>query len=614
MAAKVTVRELVTKLTIGGDAGDKLAKFGLKMEGIKAGLGILVGTFKLATAATLGLVDAVTAQNDVIAKTSRTLAITAKEYQRLTFSADRSGIAMKTMERAVLMLNKGMAESGTSSGKKFDDSLSRLHLTMKELAGLNTEERIGRIGEALQRVTDETQRTNIAQRIFGERAGPRLANLLMEGEGGIKRLGDEAERLGLVLDGEALAASEAFQDSMTNMRAVLTGVKNSIGVSLIPIVERAVKKFTQWLLLNRKFITSKFEKGVKFLTKAFSGLVKDLDKVVNSFGDLADLSVTIIRMFIEMADAVGGVKNAVKLLTVAWGTYRVAALAATVGLSLTPLGLLSIALLGIAAAFTSIETKADRARHARKRFDSLGGVDEEDESDPKAVARDAAALVKLVQSGRGISGRLRGRLVTGSRLQIADTLDRAGGLIRQSSRQKAAARLPIAGKSGVRAVISKSKRAKIARIGAGELSLLKEIEAEINFARRDINESREEDPNVALISGLSRPDVDSGGLSGKLGASGKPEKESLSDLLANAIKSGQLPESAALLASTQPPIIIGPIINNSVTVEVDAPLNFEGIQGENATEFVDRVGEVFEDLFGRKMLEAIDELRPQLAR
>jgi hypothetical protein len=605
----ITVRELVTKLTIGGNASDKLAKFGLAVNGVKAGLDIMVGAVKAASAATLGLVDDVTKVGDEIAKTSRKAGVSAKEFQRLGFSAERSGASMRSLRKGLQNIERNLRDASLAAGKGkstgFSLALNEVGLRLKDLEGLDAEGKLGLIGDALSSVADQGRKVALSQKLIGERSGPELASLLAEGTSGIKALGDEAERLGLVMDDDALGASEAFQDSMTNLKSVIQGIKTTIGVALIPIVKRSVDGFRDWLLANREFIKLNFEKFVRKLSKAIASLLKHSDRIVATFEDLVRVGDSVLSFFMELTKAVGGVGNALTIAGAAWGTYRTLAMAATLGFSLTPIGMLATALLAVGAAFLVIETNAEKARLARFRFESGDGAAEEKPVNEEEVERDANEIARRIRSGRRLGVFVKSRLVETSREQVGKTFNRAEHLIKQGR-----GRLKVGG----------SMRRVSGRGGQpGELDLLNEFVAQVRKERESDRVARENSfkspPSGDVFDELGiklSPDVPSF-KPFKEDDSAKKEKDSLSDLLAAAIKSGSLPESAALLASSQPPIII-PITNNNVEVNVDATSSFEGVPGENAAAFAERAESSFKELWTEAMRSTIGQIRPQLAR
>ncbi len=619
MAAKITVRELITKLTIGGNAGDKLAKFGLQMNGIKAGLGLMVGVMKLASKATIGLVDDITKIGDGIAKMAGQTGVAAKALQRLSFTADRSGASMRGLRKGLQNIQKNLRDAEIAAGKGkgtgFTAALAEIGLRFKDLQDLSPEKQLGLLGDALNSVTDKGRRMALSQKLLGERSGPNLAQLLAEGTEGIKKLGDEAERLGLVMGDKALKASEAFQDRMTDLRAVLKGLKTTIGVALIPIVEKAVKKFTEWLLLNRKFITGKFEKGVKFLTKAFAGLVDNLDGIVDAFGDMADLSMEVLDFFRSLADAVGGLDRLIVLAAAAWGTYRIAMLAATVGLSLTPLGLAATALGLIAAGFLLISKNARMARIENVKFNK--GRLEDEPVDEDAVRMDAAAVADSLLNQRRLDPFTRARLEETSKQQLAQTMKRAkdilddpGKVIDRSGRSATSNFMGL-DTSGVRTSGRRTRTTKTAKALLPQLGKTIDLERFLISERTRFAEENEGRRATSVDGGAGRSfrPVRGGG-AGKADA---PADKSFEELMADAIRSGQLPEAAALLTSTQPPIIITNT-NINIQMDVDASMEFEGIAGESDGDLLERIREVATDVLGTEVRSAMDQLKPQLAR
>ncbi len=616
MAAKITVRELVTKLTIGGNAGDRLAKFGLQMNGIKAGLGIMVGVMKIASKATLGLVDDVTKMGDSIAKTAGQTGVAAKSLQRLSFTADRSGASMRGLRKGLQNIQKNLRDAEIAAGKGkgtgFTAALAEIGLGFKELQNLSPEKQLGLLGDALNSVADKGRRLALSQKLLGERSGPNLAQLLAEGTEGIKKLGDEAERLGLVMGGKALKASEAFVDRMTDLRAVLKGLKTTIGVALIPIVEKSVIKFTKWLLLNREFITGKFEKGVKFLTEAFAGLMDNLDEIVEAFGDMANLSMEVLDFFRKLADAVGGLDRLIVLAAAAWGTYRIAMIAATVGLSLTPLGLAATALGLIAAGFLLISKNARIARIEQVKF-NRGRLEDEPTNDEE-VRQDAAAVAESLLNQRRLDPFTRARLEETSSQQLAQTMARAKDILddpgRVTDKSGRSATSSFLGTGGIETSGRRTRTVKTAK------TLLPQLIKTIDHERFLIGErTRFSEENAgrrpATIASVGRRFK---GFNERFGGKADEVKDkSFEELMADAIRSGQLPEAAALLTSTQPPIIITNT-NISIQMDVDASMAFEGSAGESDADQIERFREVATEVLSTEVRSAMDQLDLQVAR
>ena len=71
-----TVRELVTKLDVRGNSAEKLAAFGLAMNGVKAGLDLMVSAFNGAKAVLFDFTAEIAAGGDEVAKAAKNIGIT----------------------------------------------------------------------------------------------------------------------------------------------------------------------------------------------------------------------------------------------------------------------------------------------------------------------------------------------------------------------------------------------------------------------------------------------------------------------------------------------------------------------------------------------------------
>ncbi len=613
--AGITVRELVVKLEVKGDAKKKLNEITAATDQVKKAF-LAVSAAAVATgAAVFALVDNVTKIGDELAKTSRSTGITAREFQRLSFVADRSGVPIGNMIKGLQNIGRNMRDAalaaGTGQKTGFSIALEEVGLRLEDLTKLGFEDRIGLIGEALSRVADTGRRVALSQKLIGEEAGPKFASLILEGRAGIAKLGDEFERLGFVMDKDALNASEAFQDSMTRLTTVAIGVKNAVGVGLIPVVEKVVKSFTKWLLVNRKVITQGAEKFVKKLSDGFDVLIENADDIVRNMGEVLDLFIRFVSILADMVEGVGGLTNAIKIATVAFVSFKIAMIA-----GLGPVGLLVTGLVGLAVAFSDIKTEADLAREAQDRFNR--GAKEQVPLDRKLAKANAARLAADIRGGKALTPALEQSLVEASSLQLQETLKVAAKILK-GGRRATGKRFGPGEFSGFSSQVRALQRKQ--RTAGADIRTLNLIRESIVLDRARAQAQKR--PTAAKVDepvfGIAGTELDPGfdfrpsRLPTKPGEPGAQDKQSLDELIADAIRSGKLPEEAALLASTQPPIII-PITNNNFDVDVQAPVTLTGIEGETAEELSGRFSEMFERGMSRVLIEALDVLRPKAAR
>lgn len=353
MAAALTVAELLIGLGVDSkqaeksaeDLGKKLdktekkgAKLGATLKTLGKGMAIFAGAVTVAAAGVFKLVDSMTSAADEVGKAAKQFGVGVVELQRLRFAADRSGASADTLSMALKNQARFIRDAQISGVTPFTEALDQVGLTLEELASATTaEKRFGLIGKALRGVADDAEKVALAQKLVGEESGPRLIPFLLEGTEGLAALGDEAERLGLVLDEGAIAKSEAFQDSVTNLKASLSGLKNTISLSLLPTVDKLIKRFTAFLGANKKIRDQKIDEFFKKVGQTLERLVP----LFEAFGRALLFVVENLDVFIglligaKLASGVGVFVKGMQSMGIAAG-----AALGPIGAIITALGIL----------------------------------------------------------------------------------------------------------------------------------------------------------------------------------------------------------------------------------------------------------------------------------
>ena len=203
-----------------GTAGKNLAKLNLKAVTTSVkGLGIATGA--VATAAGAAVAGMVSLANDAsgaadtIDKASLRMGVSAEEYQKLSYAAGQSGVAITTLEAAAKQMQK--------DGNNMD-----LTKALKQVASIK----------------DESERSAAAIEMFGSKAGYQLAPLLAAGADGITDLTKNAEKLGLVMSNEAVSAGVLYGDTLDDLKSTLTAVKNNMSAEFLPGMVDVMKGVT----------------------------------------------------------------------------------------------------------------------------------------------------------------------------------------------------------------------------------------------------------------------------------------------------------------------------------------------------------------------------------
>jgi hypothetical protein len=181
--------------------------------------------------------------------------------QRLRFAADQNGASARDMDDALTRLTRRMSLFAVDGSGPAAKAIEQLGLNIRNTDGSlrASDEVFTEIAERMATLEDSAQKAALASQLFGEDAGPRLVPLLSQGAAGVKAFGDEAERLGIVLDeagvrkaGEVNAKLRALGMSLTGtlqgaildnveaIEALATGMSAIIGV-VASAVEQVAK-------------------------------------------------------------------------------------------------------------------------------------------------------------------------------------------------------------------------------------------------------------------------------------------------------------------------------------------------------------------------------------
>ena len=134
---------------------------------------------------------------------------------------------------------------------------------------------------ALQNITDETERTTIAQDIFG-RSAMELGPLLNTSAEDTQAMIDRVHELGGVLSDDTVKASAGFQDAMQDFNTAISGLKNSVLAQILPPATKVISALTDLLVSLRGFAEG-IGKIVGSVTGFFADIIAGITTTVANF-------------------------------------------------------------------------------------------------------------------------------------------------------------------------------------------------------------------------------------------------------------------------------------------------------------------------------------------
>lgn len=269
------IRELVTKLGFTADDA-KVKAFDGAVKGLTLSLAGVVAGAIAASAAAFGL--AVNASNvgDEIAKTARELGVAVDKLQVFRFAADRAGVGVETMNMSLRFAQKQLLDASTGTGP-MADALKRLGISAKDATGRlrNIDELMPELADKVAGMTSEAERAATMTEIFG-RSGGKMALLLLEGSAGIEAYQQRLKDLGAIMSDEIAANAETFNDTMTDVNMLFSGLSLEIGGRFMPIFNDLIQGFIDLMIPLRQVVSAKMDVWFVALADGVTILANDM--------------------------------------------------------------------------------------------------------------------------------------------------------------------------------------------------------------------------------------------------------------------------------------------------------------------------------------------------
>lgn len=323
--AGIKVREIYTAW--GFDINDKPIKaLDKTLDNMKKQVGHVKWLIGGSVAALLAAAKFTADAGDEAVKTAQKVGMSTEAYQELAYAADLADIGADTLKTSLGILGTNAREAW-KGGKEAGASFAALGISATNAQG-KLKPASALILEMAERFSNMTAAEKemapaLARGLLG-RGGADMLPLLFGGAQGFKELAAEARNLGGVMKEDDALMGERFNDNLRRAYYSLRGVRNEIGVQLLPMLDPLVRGLTAWMAQNRELIGSALG---PFLTEvgallragmsAAMGLATAVIYVVDAVGTL----VSILRpmLFLLTAFAAGkAILAAVSLARTLW--------------------------------------------------------------------------------------------------------------------------------------------------------------------------------------------------------------------------------------------------------------------------------------------------------
>lgn len=195
---------------------------------------------------------------DELQRQSDVTGMSAETLQEFDYIGKNLGVDLDTITGAQSKLIKSMS-SAYQGGKSQAAAFKELNVDIKDMHGglRDSQEVMGDVFDALQKVENPTQRDALAMEIFGKSARD-LNPLITAGSSEINKLSDEAKKNGAVMSNEAVAGLDSFGDTLDSIKASVMGSFGEAFAKILPNIQGLLNSLTQlpqWIQQNSTLLT-----------------------------------------------------------------------------------------------------------------------------------------------------------------------------------------------------------------------------------------------------------------------------------------------------------------------------------------------------------------------
>lgn len=210
---------------------------------------------------------------DQVQKLNQKLNISTEALSQYKYVAESTGVSFETWANAMQKLSTMVSEAVRGEGKAVE-VLKELKIEAGEFSKLKPDEQFEVIADRLLDVSNSADKARIANKLF-EEGGVALLQTMEQGSDGLRKMREEAHKLGLTLSKDDVNSMAAFNDALTRLKSSFNGLIQSGVVKLAPSIIWCIDKC-------REAIVS----SVNIIQRKWNDLYNSLDEVLNGFFEL----------------------------------------------------------------------------------------------------------------------------------------------------------------------------------------------------------------------------------------------------------------------------------------------------------------------------------------
>lgn len=333
-----------------GNVGRSLAGLadGMARTSIRATalLGLIGASGGGLVAALYGLSKGTASAAKEIGNLSQVAGLHPIDFQRWSYAASTVGISAEKMADILKDVGDKMGDyfqNGSGEAKDFFENIGpKVGKSAKQLAkefkGLSS-------GDALKLYVKYLQKANLSQSemTFYMEAIANDATLLLpllrNNGAELERLGKLAGIAGVIFGETAIALGKKFTENLQGLEARLEGLRNLLGIRLLPVFDEFVVKLTELYDANVALIRVKIDDWAETIGQFLRDLLDPTSELRQNFRDMIDTISSGYEAVKPFIDYLGGPFKSTLWLLAAWVAGPMVAALATLGAAFIQLGI-----------------------------------------------------------------------------------------------------------------------------------------------------------------------------------------------------------------------------------------------------------------------------------
>jgi len=257
---------------------------------------------------------------DEVSETATKIGISTKALQEFRAIGAGVGVETEAMDSALSKFSINLGKAAQKKGGS--EEFRKMGLNLNQLLKMGPEKAMGKVTEAISRMPSHTKRAAAAVELFGK-SGVGMLNVISNGEkpidGFYKSLGgganalakarEEVAKTGLVMNEVDLDKAGRWDDEMNRLSRTMLGVRNTIGIALVPAFTEMFGKLSDWVQGHGPEIRAFADNlGTKFGEIA--------PKLIDVAQGLSRVAETTFKITDAAAGLVGGWDNLIVVMAV----------------------------------------------------------------------------------------------------------------------------------------------------------------------------------------------------------------------------------------------------------------------------------------------------------